>query len=121
MHFKGQKAMGTNALFNHKKTTQFSARLRGELRLPEAREARTGLRNCCSQHWVFAQRWRGGEDRQLLMRTSCHFLRNSETVLLEKKSILLSKMRNNTIKNIALCTHSLNSMTDFLSFLMLHY
>lgn len=34
--------------------------------------------------WVFAQRWRGGEDRQLLMRTSCHFLRNSETVLLEK-------------------------------------
>lgn len=48
---------------------------------------------------VCSERWGGGEYGQLLMRTSCHFLRNSETVLLEKKSLLLSNMRSNTIKN----------------------
>lgn len=32
-----------------KKHTQFNARLRRELRLPEAREVRTALRNCCKQ------------------------------------------------------------------------
>lgn len=34
---------------------------------------------------VCSERRGGGEYGQLLMRTSCHFLRNSETVLLEKK------------------------------------
>jgi len=41
--------MGTNALFNHEKHSRFSARLRRELRLPEASEVSTALRDCCKK------------------------------------------------------------------------
>lgn len=54
MHFKGQKAMGTNALFNHKTHTWFRARLRRELRLPEANAVRFVLRDCCKWGWSWA-------------------------------------------------------------------
>lgn len=54
MHFKGQKAMGTNALFNHKKTHSIQCKAEEGAQAPRSKRSedcfeellQTGLRFC---------------------------------------------------------------------------
>lgn len=103
MHFKGQKAMGTNALFNHKKTTLDSMQgwggssgsqkhVKQELVWGTA-AARTGA-ECLLRE---VGRWR---IRAVVNENKLPFSQEQwNSFAWKKKSLLLSNMRSNTIKN----------------------